>query len=79
MPGQRKRERGSVAAELGPGRWTVVYETTDETRWRTEVRRLMTEHEVKDPRKFRLDRLCGRTLLPTTYRLSVFVPDGTTR
>ncbi|MEV8412160.1 hypothetical protein AB0P45_00890 [Streptomyces niveus] len=80
MPGQRKRKRGAErrasAAELGPGRWTVLYETTDEARWRTEARRLMAEHEVRDPSMFRLDTLCGRTVLPTTYRLSVFVPDA---
>ncbi|MFE9293353.1 hypothetical protein [Streptomyces niveus] len=41
MPGQRGRRRSlkpqrrSSAAELGPGRWTVVYETTDGTQWRT--------------------------------------------
>ncbi|MEV8343328.1 hypothetical protein [Streptomyces niveus] len=80
MPGQRKRKRGAErrasAAELGPGRWTVVYETTDETQWRTRARRLIAEHEVRDPSMFRLDHLCGRTVLPTTYRLSVFVPDA---
>ncbi|MEV0775803.1 hypothetical protein ACIBLA_29185 [Streptomyces sp. NPDC050433] len=82
MPGQRKRERGrerrrgSSEAEWGPGRWTVVFETADEARWRTEVRRRIAEHEVKDPSMFRLDTFCGRTRLPTTYRLSVFVQDG---
>ncbi|MET9553057.1 hypothetical protein [Streptomyces sp. NPDC006645] len=80
MPGQRKRRRGverrSSAAELGPGRWTVLYETADEARWRAEVRRRIAAHEVKDPSMFRLDTLCGRTVLPTTYRLSVFVPDA---
>lgn len=79
MPGRRKRERGRAVAELGPGRWTVVYETTDETQWRAQVRRRIAEHEVTDPSMFRLDTLCGRTLLPTTYRLSVFVPDGAAR
>ncbi|MFD4770157.1 hypothetical protein [Streptomyces niveus] len=82
MPGQRRRrrslerQRGASAAELGPGRWTVVHETTDETQWRARARRLIAEHEVRDPSMFRLDHLCGRTALPTTYRLSVFVPDA---
>lgn len=82
MPGQRRRrrslehQRGASADELGPGRWTVVYETTDGTQWRTRARRLIAEHEVRDPSMFRLDQLCGRTVLPTTYRPSVFVPDA---
>ncbi|MFC8080567.1 hypothetical protein ACFUN8_34125 [Streptomyces sp. NPDC057307] len=85
MPGQRKRkrsqerQRGPSAAELGPGRWTVVFETTDEAAWRTEIRRRTADHEVRDPSRFRLDQFCGRTLLPSTYRLSVFVPDDGAR
>ncbi|MFI6082446.1 hypothetical protein ACIBBB_15970 [Streptomyces sp. NPDC051217] len=80
MPGQRKRgrsrerQRGPSDTELGPGRWAVVFETADEARWRTEVRRRIAEHEVKDPSMFRLDTFRGRSRLPTTYRLSVFVP-----
>ncbi|MFD3482402.1 hypothetical protein [Streptomyces sp. NPDC058665] len=82
MPGQRRRrrsrerQRGPSEAELGPGRWAVVFETADEARWRAEVRRRIAEHEVKDLSMFRLDTLCGRSRVPTTYRLSVFVPDA---
>ncbi|MET7366413.1 hypothetical protein ABZS61_11375 [Streptomyces sp. NPDC005566] len=77
MPGQRKRKReaaGRAAAESGrAGRWEVVFETQDEADWRAYVRRVRAGREV-DLSMLRLDTLCGRSVQPTTYRLSRFVP-----
>ncbi|MFD9540109.1 hypothetical protein [Streptomyces sp. NPDC060022] len=80
MPGQRKRKREAArraAADPGPaGRWEVVFETQDEAEWRAYARRVRDWRETADPSTLRLDTLCGRSVQPTTYRLSRFVPDG---
>lgn len=77
MPGQRKRKRkaaGRAAVDPGSaGRWEVVFETQDEADWRAYVRRVRAGREV-DLSMLRLDTLCGRSVQPTTYRLSRFVP-----
>lgn len=49
----------------------MVTETSDQAEIRTRVRRLR-EAGVDGP-LIRLDTLCGRLTLPTTYRLSLFV------
>ncbi|MFC9327102.1 hypothetical protein [Kitasatospora sp. NPDC057015] len=89
MPGQGKRRRqrselreraaAAWAAEAErPGHWEVVFETRDESDWSnqlpTRIRRLRAERGVTDERLIRVDVLCGRTVQPTTYRLSLFVP-----
>lgn len=83
VPGQRKRKRRKreawrrFAARTAPdaGHWEVVFETQDESRWLTYVRALRTGEESVDLETARVDTLCGRLSQPTTYRLSVFVPD----
>ncbi|MFD4692263.1 hypothetical protein [Streptomyces sp. NPDC058463] len=78
MPGQRKRKREAArraAAYPGrAGRWEVVFETQDEAEWQAYVRRVRDSRETADPSELRLDTLCGRSVQPTTYRLSRFVP-----
>ena len=87
MPGQRKRKRqqeaqrrrAAAAYEGRDGRWEVVFSTQDEGEWgafRRGFRRgFMAEHPGIDPESVRVDMFCGRLVQPTTYRLSVFVPE----
>ncbi|WP_328471037.1 hypothetical protein [Streptomyces sp. NBC_00448] len=83
MPGQRKRRRQRLDASrraaahtaAGTGRWDVVFETQDEREWRARLPELLAGDEPIDPAMARIDTLCGRPARPTTYRLSVFVPD----
>ena len=83
MPGQRKRkhrqreEQRRAAERLAPeaGHWKAVFETQDESEWRTHLRHLQATDRRIDWSTVRLDMLCGRLRQPTTYRLSVFVPD----
>ncbi|MFC9930291.1 hypothetical protein [Streptomyces sp. NPDC127190] len=88
MPGQRKRkqqrerqrraEAERAAARFAPeaGHWEVLFQTQDETEWRSYVRRLRASDEQLDWSAVRMDTFCGRLVQPTTYRLSVFVPDS---
>ncbi|MET9350338.1 hypothetical protein [Streptomyces termitum] len=69
----REREREAERHRPGAGRWEVRYSGLDETAWRTEARRLITEEGVSSE-DLRLDMLCGRGDHPTAYRASVFVP-----
>ncbi|CAL9349218.1 hypothetical protein SUDANB176_00438 [Streptomyces sp. enrichment culture] len=57
------------------GRWEVVFETQDESEWHAHIRGLRDGGERIDWAMTRVDMLCGRQLQPTTYRLSLFVPD----
>lgn len=80
MPGQRKRKREAArraaADPRSAGRWEVVFETQDEAEWRAYARSVRDRRETADPSTLRLDTLCGRSVHPTTYRLSRFVPYG---
>ncbi|MFJ3981484.1 hypothetical protein [Streptomyces fungicidicus] len=51
----------------------MVFETRDQAELRARLRRLR-EARV-DGSMIRIDTLCGRLALPTTYRLSRFVAD----
>ncbi|MEV1172476.1 hypothetical protein [Nonomuraea sp. NPDC049784] len=84
VPGQRKRKRQQeesrqrAAATFGgaSGHWVVIFETHEEAAWREYMRRLQAEHQVPDWSMLRVDTFCGRLVQPTTYRLSLFVPDA---
>lgn len=83
VPGQRKRKRQQqdttrrATAHVTPdsGHWEVLFETQDEPEWRAHLRRLRSAEEPIDWALTRIDTLCGRLMQPTTYRLSLFVPD----
>lgn len=83
MPGQRKRKRRQqdtdqrASARFAPdaGRWELVIEAQDPSEWRARLRRLRAEHGQIDWSMTRVDTLCGRLINPTTYRLSLFVPN----
>lgn len=83
MPGQRKRKRQQRdegqrdAARFAPGtgRWEVLFETQDASDWLTHIRRLRASDPRIDWTAVRMDTFCGRLVHPTTYRLSLFVPD----
>ncbi|MGN9795694.1 hypothetical protein ACTMTU_31960 [Streptomyces sp. OZ13] len=80
MPGQRKRKRRQQDASRrvtapGAGRWDVVFETQDASEFRAHLRRLRSADVGIDWATARIDTLCGRVVHPTTYRLSLFVPD----
>ncbi|MFD8818120.1 hypothetical protein ACFV23_43200 [Streptomyces sp. NPDC059627] len=76
---QRRRNRRAPALRAPEaGRWETVFETQDESEWRALLHRLRNSEERIDWTNARLDVLCGRLERPTTYRLSVFVPTGST-
>ncbi|RDI29615.1 hypothetical protein DFR72_10532 [Lentzea flaviverrucosa] len=88
VPGQKKRKNREAEASRrlaartapGTGRWVVHFETQDHAEYREYVRRLRAVPEQAgltraDLEVARLDALCGREVHPTTYRLSVFVPN----
>ncbi|MFD4277114.1 hypothetical protein R2B67_15985 [Streptomyces cyaneofuscatus] len=85
MPGQRKRRRQPPgeprpsAERFAPeaGRWSVLFETQDASERHAYVRRLRAEGSRIDWSAVRMDTLCGRLKQPTTYRLSLFVPNST--
>ena len=58
------------------GRWEVLFETRDESEWHTHIRRLQASDTQIDWTAVRVDRLCGRLTQPTTFRLSLFVPNA---
>ncbi|TXS81295.1 hypothetical protein [Streptomyces sp. sk2.1] len=45
------------------------------TQWHARLRRLRAGEERIDWSTTRVDTFCGRLVRPTTYRLSLFVPD----
>lgn len=51
----------------------MILETRDQREMRTQLRRL--REAGVDGSMIRIDTLCGRLTLPTTYRLSRFVTD----
>jgi hypothetical protein len=53
----------------------VIFETQDYSEWRAHLHRLRAEHEMTDASRLRADMLCVRLARPTTYRLSVLVPN----
>lgn len=81
VPGQEKRRRRQedarqrLAARTPPdaGQWEVVVETPDQAEMRTRLRRL--REAGVDGSMIRIDTLCGRLAVPTTYRLSRFITD----
>ncbi|WP_405702377.1 hypothetical protein [Streptomyces sp. NBC_00069] len=79
MPGQRKRrrsrERASRRAQDLPGRWEPLFSTQEHAELKEYVRRLYTERRI-DPECLRIDQFCGRLTHPTSYRVSIFVPEG---
>lgn len=53
----------------------MAFETQDESVWHAYLRELRAGPARADWAMTRVDILCGRLVQPTTYRLSVFVPD----
>ncbi|MFJ3662798.1 hypothetical protein ACIPPM_20315 [Streptomyces sp. NPDC090119] len=53
----------------------MLFETRDEAEWRAHLCGLRTGEERIDWAMTRIDMFCGRLAQPTTYRLSLFVPD----
>lgn len=53
----------------------MLSETRDASEHRAYVRRLRAEGSGIDWSAVRVDTLCGRLKQPTTYRLSLFVPN----
>ncbi|WP_405491828.1 hypothetical protein [Streptomyces sp. NBC_00096] len=82
MPGQRKRKRSRERArqrtEDTPGRWEPLFSTQDQAELREHLHRLVTDGTAKDPSQLRIDTYCGRLAHPSTYRISIFVPDTST-
>ncbi|MFJ6780826.1 hypothetical protein [Streptomyces yangpuensis] len=82
MPGQRRRKERQRRhderhrPENVPGRWEPLFEAQEDAEVRDFLRRLRTEGTVIDPAHIRIDRFCGRLVHPTTYRVSVYVPDA---
>ncbi|WP_330296952.1 hypothetical protein [Streptomyces sp. NBC_00503] len=79
MPGQRKRKRSRERAHRRtantPGRWEPLFSTGDHAELKAHVRRLHAEGVVTDLELLRIDMFCGRLVAPTTYQVSLFVPD----
>lgn len=83
MPGQRKRrrqqqgemQRAAARFASDAGCWEVLFETQDESEWRAHIHRLRATDRQIDWTAVRMDTLCGRLIQPTTYRLSLFVPN----
>ncbi len=53
----------------------MLFETQEESEWRAHLRGLRAAGGEIDWAMTRIDTLCGRSSRPTTYRLSLFVPD----
>ncbi len=53
----------------------MLFETRDASEHRAYIRRLRAEGSGIDWSAVRVDTLCGRLKQPTTYRLSLFVPN----
>ncbi|KMO99628.1 hypothetical protein [Streptomyces roseus] len=79
MPGQQKRkrsrERAHRRAAAVPGHWEPLFSTQEQTELKEYVRRLAAERGIS-PECVRIDQFCGRLTHPTSYRVSVFVPEG---
>ncbi|MCC0097589.1 hypothetical protein K7B10_22950 [Streptomyces flavotricini] len=79
MPGQQKRkrsrERAHRRAAAVRGHWEPLFSTQVQTEMKEYVRRLCSEREIS-PECVRIDQFCGRNTHPSTYRVSVFVPES---
>ncbi|MEV6577369.1 hypothetical protein AB0M92_04280 [Streptomyces sp. NPDC051582] len=79
MPGQQKRkrsrERAHRRAAAVRGHWEPLFSTQVHAEMKEYVGRLCAEREL-DPECVRIDQFCGRLTHPTSYRVSVFVPEG---
>ncbi|MFK0217460.1 hypothetical protein ACIQWN_04615 [Streptomyces vinaceus] len=79
MPGQQKRkrsrERAHRRAAAVRGHWEPLFSTQVHAEMKEYVRRLYEEGRV-DPECVRIDQFCGRLTHPTSYRVSVFVPEA---
>ncbi|MFB7979944.1 hypothetical protein [Streptomyces vinaceus] len=79
MPGQQKRkrsrERAHRRATAVRGHWEPLFSTREHGEVKEYVRRLATERGIS-PECVRIDQFCGRTVHPTSYRVSVFVPEA---
>ncbi|MFE3582979.1 hypothetical protein [Streptomyces vinaceus] len=79
MPGQQKRkrsrERAHRRAAAVRGHWEPLFSTQVHAEMKEYVRRLYEEGGV-DPECVRIDQFCGRLTHPTSYRVSVFVPEA---
>ena len=58
------------------GRWEVLFSTQDESQWHAHILRLRASDAQIDWTAVRADMFCGRLVQPTTYRLSLFVPNA---
>ncbi|WP_327132471.1 hypothetical protein OG311_16815 [Streptomyces sp. NBC_01343] len=80
MPGQQKRkrsrERAHRRAAAVRGHWEPLFSTQVHAEMKEYVRRLIADGEVTDPDTLRIDQFCGRLTHPTSYRVSVFVPQN---
>ncbi|MFD3972445.1 hypothetical protein [Streptomyces cyaneofuscatus] len=72
--GEPRPPAGRFAPEAG--HWSVLFETQDASEHRAYVRRLRAEGPGIDWSAVRMETLCGRLKQPTTYRLSLFVPNS---
>lgn len=54
----------------------MLFSTQDESEWHAYLRRLRASDTQIDWTATRVDMLCGRLIHPTTYRLSLFVPNS---
>ncbi|WP_327306232.1 hypothetical protein OG730_24310 [Streptomyces sp. NBC_01298] len=79
MPGQRKRARSRIRATQrtadARGRWEPLFSTAEESEVRAYVGRLRADGTVSDPSQLRIDLFCGRLEHPSTYQVSLFVPE----
>ncbi|WP_030156720.1 hypothetical protein [Streptomyces sp. NRRL S-244] len=79
MPGQQKRkrsrERAHRRAAAVPGHWEPLFSTQEHAEMKEYIHRLIADGEVTDPETLRIDQFCGRLTHPTSYRVSVFVPE----
>ncbi|MFF3215346.1 hypothetical protein ACFYYB_32475 [Streptomyces sp. NPDC002886] len=80
MPGQRKRARSRIRATQrtadARGRWEPLFSTTEESEVRAYVARLRADGTATDPSQLRIDLFCSRLEHPSTYQVSLFVPEG---
>ncbi|MFD6227255.1 hypothetical protein ACFWFZ_10275 [Streptomyces sp. NPDC060232] len=82
MPGRRRRKQRQQREgernrpDTVPGRWEPVFSTQEHAELREFVRRLHEEGTVTDPSRLRIDLFCGRHTHPSSYQVSVYVPDA---
>ncbi|MFD7629715.1 hypothetical protein ACFV7Q_27445 [Streptomyces sp. NPDC059851] len=84
MPGQRKRKRKHAGEHARnqptvPGRWQPIFSTQAHAELKAEITRLHETGTVTHAWELRCDMFCGRLEHPTTYQLSIFIPENTGR